>query len=36
MHVDLDPPHLSEVAHYISPTYTSSMQELIMQEMQQK
>ena len=36
MHVDWDSPHLSLVACYITPTYTSSMQELIMQGVQQK
>ena len=40
MHVDWDPPHLSPVAcyilQYITPTRSSSMQELIKQGMEQK
>ena len=36
MHVDWDPPHLSSSVLYITPTRTSSMQELIKQGMKQK
>ena len=37
IYVDWGPPHLSlVVCLYITPTYTSSMQDLILQEMQQK
>ena len=36
MYVDWGPPHLSLVVLYMSPTDTSSMQNLILQELQQK
>ena len=36
MYADWGPPHLSLVVLYISPTDTSSMQNLILQELQQK
>ena len=36
MYVDWNFPHLSLVMCYITPTYASSVQELIMQRMQQK
>ena len=36
MHVDWDPPHLGPVVLYITPIYTSSMQDFLMQGGQQK
>ena len=36
MYVDWDLPNLSLVVLYITPTFTSSMQELIIQWMQQR
>ena len=36
MHANWDSPNLSLVVLFITPTYTSSMQELIKQGMQQK